>query len=65
MIGYAIDGFGIYALLDTAGNRHEDLATCRGHEDELRGSHYHAGEPGSNQILPCLNGAAGEMFVSH
>ena len=65
MIGYAIDGFGIYALLDTAGNPPTGLDACGGHEDEIRGYHYHAGEAGSNQILPCLNGAAGEMIVSH
>jgi len=65
MIGYAIDGFGIYALLDKAGNSPTDLDACRGHEDEVRGYHYHAGEAGGNQVLPCLNGAAGEMIVSH
>ena len=65
LIGYAIDGFGIYALADKSGNSSTDLDTCGGHEDELRGYHYHAGEPGGNQIIGCLNGAYGEMLVSH
>lgn len=65
MIGYAIDGFGIYALVDKEGNKPDNLDNCRGHEDKIRGYHYHAGEAGSNQILGCLNGAYGEMIVSH
>ena len=65
MIGYAIDGFGIFATLDNQGNKSTDLDACGGHEDKTRGYHYHAGEPGSNQILGCLNGEYGEMIVSH
>jgi len=65
MIGYAMDGFGIYGLKDKEGNSPTDLDDCGGHEDELRGYHYHAGDPGSNQIIKCLNGAFGEMIVSH
>lgn len=65
MIGYAIDGFGIYSLLNKDGDAPKDLDSCGGHEDETRGYHYHAGEPGSNQIIGCLNGEYGEMVVSH
>jgi len=65
MIGYAIDGFGIYALKDQAGNLPTGLDACNGHEDAVRGYHYHAGEPGSNEIIACLNGARGEMQVTH
>ena len=65
MIGYAIDGVGIYALNDKAGNKSTDLDACGGHEDKIRGYHYHAGEPGGNEILGCLNGEYGEMIVSH
>jgi len=65
MIGYAIDGFGIYALLDKEGNKPTGLDKCGGHEDKIRGYHYHAGEPGGNQIIACLNGEYGEMKVSH
>ncbi len=56
MIGYAIDGFGIYALLDKKGNKPEELDECGGHSDEERGYHYHAGAPGDNQIIKCLHG---------
>ena len=59
MIGYAIDGFGIYALLDKKGNKSSDLDECGGHSDDIRGYHYHAGEPGSNQIIKCLHGVSG------
>lgn len=59
MIGYAIDGFGIYALLDKNENKPNDLDACGGHSDETRGYHYHAGKPGGNQIIKCLHGLPG------
>lgn len=59
MIGYAIDGFGIYAHLDKNQKQAENLDICGGHEDTIRGYHYHAGAPGDNQILKCLHGLAG------
>ncbi|MFK7772091.1 MAG: YHYH protein [Saprospiraceae bacterium] len=65
MVGYAIDGFGIYAAKDSEGNKSTNLDPCGGHEDKVRGYHYHAGAPGSNQILGCLNGEYGKMIVSH
>ena len=63
IIGYAIDGFGIYTLLDKKGQKPEDLDECGGHVDEVRGYHYHAGEPGGNQILKCLHGVPGYTEV--
>ncbi|WP_107037770.1 YHYH protein [Brumimicrobium mesophilum] len=63
MIGYAIDGFGIYALLDENGNAPTDLDECGGHFDDERGYHYHAGEPGGNQIIACLHGLPGYTEV--
>jgi hypothetical protein len=63
MLGYAIDGFGIYALLDKEGNLPADLDECNGHADETRGYHYHAGAPGDNQIIKCLHGVPGYMEV--
>jgi len=63
MIGYAIDGFGIYGLLDKNGNNPTDLDECGGHSDDLRGYHYHAGAPGDNQILKCLHGLSGYTEV--
>jgi len=59
IIGYAIDGFGIYTLLDKNGNKPSDLDECGGHFDDIRGYHYHAGEPGGNQIIKCLHGLPG------
>lgn len=59
MIGYAIDGFGIFALLDKNGGKPSDLDECGGHSDEQRGYHYHAGEPGGNEIIKCLHGVSG------
>lgn len=62
-IGYAIDGFGIFALKDKFGNIPNDLDECGGHFDEIRGYHYHAGEPGANQIIKCLHGIPGTSSV--
>ncbi|WP_299902059.1 YHYH protein [uncultured Aquimarina sp.] len=63
MIGYAIDGFGIYGLTDKNGNKATDLDECGGHFDDVRGYHYHAGEPGGNQIIKCLHGLPGYTEV--
>lgn len=63
IIGYAIDGFGIYALAGKTGNISSDLDECGGHSDEKRGYHYHAGAPGDNQIIKCLHGVQGYIKV--
>ncbi|MEM5538190.1 YHYH protein [Olleya sp. AS48] len=63
IIGYAIDGFGIYGLLDKNGNKPTNLDECGGHFDDERGYHYHAGEPGGNQIIKCLHGLPGYTEV--
>ncbi len=63
MIGYAMDGFGIYAHSDENGKTYNDLDDCNGHYDDIRGYHYHAGDAGSNQILGCLHGVSGSMSV--
>lgn len=62
-LGYAIDGFGIYVLLDSNGKKPQDLDECGGHIDEIRGYHYHAGAPGDNQIIKCLHGLPGKIEV--
>lgn len=61
MIGYAIDGHGLYAQLDAEGNEPTDLDACRGHYDETRGYHYHADAPGNNNFIDCLYGAYAEL----
>ncbi len=60
MIGYALDGHGLFAKLDTDGNEATDLDTCRGHEDETRGYHYHVLSLESNEFLDCFYGAWAE-----
>lgn len=57
MIGYALDGHGLYAHLDAAGNEATDLDDCRGHYDDVRGYHYHVDAAGSNNFINCLGGA--------
>ncbi|TAE53740.1 MAG: YHYH protein [Bacteroidetes bacterium] len=63
MIGYAIDGFGLYAQLDASGNEPSDLDDCRGHSDDTRGYHYHVAAPGTNSFLPCFLGAQGSFSI--
>ncbi|MCP9236927.1 YHYH protein [Lewinella sp. JB7] len=57
MIGYAIDGHGLYARLDGAGTESTDLDDCRGHFDTTRGYHYHVDAAGANNFINCLSGA--------
>ncbi len=62
LLGYAIDGFGMYGMLDEQGSESQDLDVCRGHEDEIRGYHYHVASPGENQFIGCLMGEAGTVL---
>jgi len=57
MIGYAIDGHGLYERLDEDGNESSDLDACRGHYDDTRGYHYHVDNAGANNFINCLYGA--------
>lgn len=57
MIGYAIDGHGLYAQKNENGVEPADLDDCRGHTDETRGYHYHTAAPGTNSFIDCLKGA--------
>ena len=57
LIGYALDGHGIYAQLDENGKEPTDLDDCRGHYDEIRGYHYHVDAAGNNNFINCLQGA--------
>ncbi|GAA3509597.1 hypothetical protein GCM10022393_22810 [Aquimarina addita] len=61
MIGYAMDGHGIYSQLDTDGSEPDDLDECRGHADDTRGYHYHVDNPGNNNFINCLAGAYAVM----
>ncbi|MEO0987022.1 MAG: YHYH protein [Cyanobacteria bacterium J06639_14] len=62
MIGYALDGFPIYALLDKNGEAPSGLDQCRGESDEIRGYHYHVAAPGSNSFIDCFSGEIGCKF---
>ena len=64
MIGYALDGFGLFAHLDKEGNEAKELDECGGHYDEIRGYHYHVGSPGSNQIISAFRGRPGSVTVA-
>lgn len=57
MIGYAMDGFGLYAQLNSNGQEPNDLDSCRGHYDILRGYHYHVDAAGNNNFINCFSGA--------
>ncbi|WP_299781809.1 YHYH protein [uncultured Formosa sp.] len=57
LIGYALDGYGIYELLDVDGNTPTDLDDLLGHSDDTRGYHYHVDEAGNNNFINGLRGA--------
>ena len=56
IIGYAADGYGIYAMKDAQGNEAIELDECRGQTDDVRGYHYHAASPSENMFIGCLSG---------
>ena len=57
LIGYALDGFGIYALEDANGDSPSDLDELRGHTADTRGYHYHVDAAGNNNFINGLKGA--------
>ncbi|MFT6927162.1 MAG: hypothetical protein ACJAZP_002791 [Psychromonas sp.] len=56
LIGYAADGYGIYAMKNAEGKEVELLDECRGISDEIRGYHYHAASPSENMFIGCFHG---------
>lgn len=60
MIGYAMDGFGLYEQLDHHNKEPKDLDDCRGHSDATRGYHYHVDSAGNNNFINCFKGAIAE-----
>lgn len=56
LIGYAMDGYGMYAMNAEGGTEPADLDECRGHTDETRGYHYHVASPGENMFIGCYHG---------
>ena len=59
LVGIALDGYDMYDQRNAAGDEPGDLDTCRGHDDDALGYHYHVGAPGENRILPCHTGETG------
>jgi hypothetical protein len=57
MIGYALDGFGMYERLSASGTEYQDLDASRGHSDTTRGYHYHVDKAGANNFINSLAGA--------
>ncbi len=62
-IGYAMDGYGMYGMLDTTGAEETDLDECRGHSDDTRGYHYHVAGAGENSFIGCFHGEQGERVT--
>lgn len=56
LIGYAPDGYAIYAMRDAQGNEADALDECRGTTDDIRGYHYRAASPSENMMIGCLRG---------
>jgi hypothetical protein len=63
MIGYALDGFAIYAHVNEDHREPDGLDECGGHTDPIRGFHYHAGAPGSNRIIGAFRGVPGTVHI--
>ena len=60
-MGFALDGYGIFAMLDATGFEETDLDECRGHSDDTRGYHYHSASAGENMFIGCFHGAQGSI----
>ncbi|MDA7747149.1 YHYH protein [Psychromonas sp.] len=56
LIGYASDGYAIYAMTDAQGNESQTLDECRGTTDNIRGYHYRAASPSENMFIGCFHG---------
>lgn len=56
LLGYALDGYGIYGLLDSDSNEPTGLDECRGETDDVRGYHYHAASAAENMFIGCNRG---------
>ena len=61
MIGYALDGYAIYAKTDKSSIEAVGLDECGGETDDVRGYHYHASAPGKNEIFGCYMGEQGSF----
>ena len=64
MIGYAVDGYGMFELLDENGKEPLKLDENRGHYDAVRGYHYHVGPAGGNKLIGGFRGVTGAFTAS-
>ena len=64
MIGYAMDGYGLFENLDESGKESTGLDGSRGHYDTKRGYHYHVAAAGSNSFINSFRGVPGSFSVS-
>lgn len=56
MIGYTMDGYGMYEHFDSTGKAYTDLDASLGHYDATRGYHYHVDYKGKNNFINSLHG---------
>jgi len=61
LLGYALDGYAIYAMLNADGEEDNDLDECRGHTDDVRGYHYHSASAAENMFIGCYKGEQGSV----
>ena len=64
MIGYAMDGYGLFERLDESGKESTDLDASRGHYDSIRGYHYHVAYAGTNSFINSFRGIPGSFSVT-
>ena len=64
LIGYIMDGYGLYAHSNEDGSVPNDLDECGGHSDDIRGYHYHASAAADNQIIKAFRGVPGTMTTN-
>ena len=63
LIGFVLDGFPLHAHKDEEGKTATNLDDCGGHQHGQGSYHYHAGSPGSNQIIKAFRGTPGTMVL--
>ena len=56
LMGYALDGYAIHTMAGEDGIEPDDLDSCRGHVDSVRGYHYHSASAGENMFIGCFRG---------
>jgi hypothetical protein len=64
MIGYAMDGYGMFELLDKNKKEPLKLDENRGHYDAVRGYHYHVGTAGGNRFIGGFRSVTGAFTAS-